>query len=73
MANETFVAVVDDLTNYHLAALVAAPPGPRGLEAREYHHLIQHALSEIVSSLKGQVDTGAAMKRALDEHEEEDL
>lgn len=73
LANGSFAWIVDDQTTYHLAALVAAPPGPRGADAVAYHHLQQHALSELVASLRGYVEAGEAMQRALaDEHETED-
>ena len=48
-----FTATVDSLTAYHLAAMVAARPGSSDREALEYHHLMQHALTEIVSTLVG--------------------
>ena len=73
LANESFGWIVEDQTTYHLAALVAAPPGPRGADAVSYHHLQQHALSELVASLRGYVEAGEAMQRALaDERETED-
>jgi hypothetical protein len=77
LESEHFMAVLDQQTTYHISAIVAAPPGPRGADAIQYHHAIQHALSELVAILKAQVDAGAAMERALaeaaEEHEDEDL
>ena len=70
--NPDFHAVVNDLTNFHLSAMVASPPGEKGKDARDYHHLLQHALTEIVNTLKGYADTGENMLRAV-EAKAEDL
>ncbi len=70
--DETFRWIVDDLTNYHLAALVAARP-VKDADAIEYHHTLQHALSEIVASLQGYSETGRKMEAVLAaEAEQED-
>lgn len=71
LANEAFTWIVDDQTNYHLAALVAAPPGPKGADAVAYHHLQQNALSELVATLKGYADAGTAMQAALLEDDDD--
>lgn len=63
---------MDDLTNYHLSALVAAPPGDRGKDARDYHHLLQHALTELVGQLKSYVEAGEAARKAVMDGDEED-
>ena len=65
LANPSFQWIVDDQTQYHLAALVAAPPGPRGCDARDYHHLQQHALSELVATLTGYAQAGAEQAARL--------
>lgn len=70
--DEDFSWIVDDLTNYHLAALVAAPPGPSGAEAVSHHHLMQHSLTDLVATLKGYVEAGEAMKKALLEGDDEE-
>jgi hypothetical protein len=72
MANEAFLWIVSDQTNYHLAALCAAPPGPRGADAVAYHHLQQNALSELVAALQGYAQAGTAMREALLESSDED-
>lgn len=72
LSDPTFQWVVDDQTNYHLAALVAAPPGPSGADAITYHHLLQHALSELVATLQGHAQAGAAMERALGDDASDD-
>ena len=71
LEDETFLWVVEDQTSYHLAALVAARPG-RDRDAVDYHHSLQHALSELVASLKGHAEAGAAMERALAEAAEQE-
>lgn len=65
LANDAFTWIVDDQTQYHLAALVAAPPGPSGVDAIAYHHSIQHALSDLVGTLRGYADAGEEMQRVL--------
>jgi hypothetical protein len=72
LGSDTFQWIVEDQTSYHLAALVAAPPGPKGADAVAYHHSLQHALSELVASLKGHAEAGAAMERALAEMAEQE-
>lgn len=67
LANESFGWVINDQTNYHLAALVAAPPGPRGADAVSYHHSMQHTLSELVAALRGYAEAGEAMQKAIQE------
>lgn len=72
MADETFLSVVDDLSQYHLAAIVAAPPGDRGREARDHHHLLHFALSEIAGELQGRVQTAEELKRLLKQQEDDE-
>lgn len=71
LESEHFMAVVDQQTNYHMAAIAAARP-VLDRDAIDYHHSIQHALSELVSLLRGQVDAGKAMEKALADAMEED-
>jgi hypothetical protein len=69
--NEAFVWIVNDQTQYHLAALCATPPGPAGAADRETHYLQQHAFSELVAALQGYAAAGEAMQQALEaEHED---
>lgn len=65
LENETFNWVLNDQTSLHLSALVAARPGPAGADAVAYHHLMQHAYTEIVSTLQGYIAAGEAMEQAL--------
>lgn len=67
MGTPAFLSVVDDISGLHLAALMATRPGARDLDAREYHHLMHHALTEIVAQLQGYDQAGEAMQRVLDE------
>lgn len=71
LENGDFLAVVDDLSNYHLAAMVAAPPGNAHRDARDHHHLIHHALSQIVAELSTRVAAADDLLRRLDEPNEE--
>ncbi|MES1994441.1 MAG: hypothetical protein V4457_12830 [Pseudomonadota bacterium] len=71
LANPSFVWIINEQTAEHVAALIASPPGPSGLEKREYHHLQQHALSELVLTLTGYAETGKAQADALEAFEDE--
>jgi hypothetical protein len=73
LSDDTFRWIVDDQTHYHLAALVAAPPGPKGADAVAYHHLQQNALSELVATLQGYQQAGEAMVNALNDPDEDNL
>ena len=73
LQDETFLSVLDDLSNYHIAALVAALPGEGGREAREHHHLLHYALSEIAGDLSGRVQTADEIEARMRENEDADL
>jgi len=64
LANESFTWIVSDLTNTHLAGLCAAKPGEQ--DAINYHHAMQHTLTEIVGVLSGYAQAGAAQQAVLD-------
>ncbi len=73
LENESFRRVVDDLTEYHLAGLVACKPGNSSQEARDYHHLLQYALTELVTDLASRAAAGAQLEshvKSLEEHPE---
>ncbi len=63
LAHADFVAVVNDLSTFHMAAIAASPPGPGGREAIEYHHACHFALTEIVSELQGRHDAAEEVRR----------
>jgi len=71
--NEAFIWIVNDQTQYHLAALCATPPGPAGAADRETHYLQQHAFSELVAALQGYAAAGEAMQEALEREQEDYL
>lgn len=64
--SQEFIDTVNGLTNMHLAALCACKPGEASRDAREHHHLMQFALTEIVAELQGYADTGQAMEDAIE-------
>jgi hypothetical protein len=72
MEQRAFLTVVDGLSNEHLTALMAAPPGPKGLEAREHHHLMHYALTAIVQELQTHVSAADEMKFRLQLRDEAD-
>lgn len=63
LANPSFTWIVDDQTNLHLSAMVAAKPGDT--DAITYHHAVQHAMTEIVSALQGYAQAGEAQQHVL--------
>ncbi|UYH50565.1 hypothetical protein N5W20_05405 [Candidatus Kirkpatrickella diaphorinae] len=72
LENETFLAVVNALTNYNLTAMMASPPGQSGIEAREYHHLLQHGLTLICSELTAWKAAGEAEEALIEQNKEMD-
>ena len=68
----TFMRVVDDLSHYHLAGIVGAPPGEKGREARDHHHLMHFALNEIAAELAQRVQTADEMLQLVKLTEEND-
>ena len=71
LSDDAFTETVNDLTNYHLSALVAAKPTDAERPARDYHHLMQHALTEIVDTLVEQAEVARKIEEMLGEEEEE--
>jgi hypothetical protein len=69
--SEGFQRVVDDLTSLHLAGLVASKPGVSGQEAREYHHLMQYALTELVQELSMRAAAGQSLEQHIKDIEEQ--
>jgi len=71
-----FHEVVDHLTAYHVAGMTACRPGyAADADALAHHHLMQHALTEIVAQLQQWAAVGDAAQRAVEwtrEHGEED-
>jgi hypothetical protein len=62
-----FHEAVDFLTQYHTAAIVACRPGyAADAEALSHHHLMQHALTEIVAQLQQWATVGEQAARALE-------
>jgi hypothetical protein len=72
LTNEDFLAIVDDLSNYHLAALVACAPGERDRETREFHHTMHAALREIAQEIQQRVSAAEEIKARLDQLNEDD-
>jgi len=72
LESTAFLEIVDDMTQQHLAQLVACPPGEKHRDAREHAHLLQFALTEIVSTLRGYVATAEDLRRALEQPSDDD-
>lgn len=69
--NPTFIDVINDLSAYHLAAICAAKPGEASREAREYHHTLHYALSEITGELVSRTSTAAEMAHIIQQNEDD--
>ena len=73
LANPTFEAVMNDLSNFHLSAMVATPSGPLGAETRDYHHGLLAALREVHEALTGHVAAAAEMRARIKLHAEDEF
>lgn len=70
LRNQDYVEVLNTLSDFHLAALVACPPGPTHSETREHHHLMIHALQEINSEVQRRA--AALLDLRMDDMDEPD-
>lgn len=73
LEHPAFISVLNDLSTLHLSGMVSSPPGPAGAEAREHHHLMHCALSEIAGQLKAYVSAAEEIERHLSEQQDEEL
>ena len=71
ISHPTFLNVVDELSHYHLAGIVASPPNEAGRAARDYHHLMHYALNEIAAELSQRVQTADELMQAMKLTEED--
>lgn len=72
MQSPSFHSVIDALSHYHLSALVAAPIGDVGKEARDHHHTMHTAIREIATEITARVDAAQALSKQIDDQDEED-
>ncbi len=76
LADADFLSVVNDISDYHLRALVTTPPGEATRLERDQHHLSIFALKDIVGEMQRRV---VAMEVILEElspetnHEDDDI
>lgn len=56
-----------DLENYHLSAMVSAPPGEDARTARDHHHVMLHALRELAEQLVLYVTAAVEARESLKE------
>lgn len=71
LANPDFVEVLNAISDQHLNALVAAPPGDGPREARDHHHLMIHTLQELHDEIRGREAALAELEET--QEGEEDL
>ena len=67
LENESFLDVVNYLSEYHAAAIIGCRPGERDRETRDYHHTMHHALSSLVSEIRARIAAGEELERRLEE------
>lgn len=65
LAHPAYTTAMQELENYHLTAMVSAPPGDTAREARDHHHLMLHALRELAEQLAMHVAAAAEAREAL--------
>lgn len=61
------------LEAYHVAAMVAAPEGPKGSDAREHHHRLLVALRELHGELQGRAAAADEIEKSTDDEDDEDI
>jgi hypothetical protein len=60
------------LEAYHVAAMVAAPEGPSGQDARDHHHRMLHALRELAGGFTARALAAAEIETRLAEQGDEE-
>lgn len=63
----SYVAAVQHLEVYHTSAMLSAPEGSRGVDAREHHHRMLCALREIHGELAARALAADEIERRLAE------
>jgi hypothetical protein len=61
-----------DLEAYHIGAMVAAPEGPSGVDARDHHHRMLHALRELAGEIAARALAADEIEKALEVQAEEE-
>lgn len=62
--NEDFLWIVDDQTSWNLQQMLRCKPGDD--DALKHAHLMQYALTELVSTLQGYAQAGEAEARVIE-------
>jgi hypothetical protein len=65
LASPAFIATMNDLSQLHLTALVAAEPTPSTRETRDFHHTLLHALQELETQIRTRISFGQEMAERL--------
>lgn len=72
LGNSAFLAVLDDLSTFHLSALVAASPGERDRETRDHHHTMHTAIREIAQDIQGRAAAADEIRARLANPEDDE-
>jgi len=59
-----FLAVIDDLSNYHMQAIAACPIGPASAPTITHHHVLHTAIKEIAEQVQAFAQAGAELEDA---------
>jgi hypothetical protein len=62
---------MQSLEAYHIAAMCAAPEGPKGTETREHHHRMLHALRELAGEIASRTLAAAEIEKRLAERQDD--
>lgn len=67
MDSAAFHEAVDDLSDFHLKALVACQPGDQDRQTRDYHHMMHTAVMEIAQTVQMRAQAGVALQARLED------
>jgi len=70
--NATFLSVIDEVSNFHLTAMIRSPAGPSGADAREYHHTLHTAVAEIGQQVQMWAQAADQLQAFLDADADKD-
>lgn len=67
-----YATVMQSLEAFHVAAMIAAPEGPSGADARDHHHRLLYALREIAGDFAMRTLAAGELEARLAERQDEE-
>lgn len=61
-----YVTALSGLEAFHVSAMVGAPEGPAGADARDHHHRMLHALRELATEFTARAQAATDIEAQLD-------